>query len=143
MNEVPPVLELSQDGQPEMHQTECLGRYVLEEGREVNGRPVWKKVDDNRYLAKSGSDWMVQDSLRLGTNSGWLHLVDDAPLPYLTNAVWKECYGNNWSEVPTLKLWPIDEMRDAEMRAAVAKTGRVLKYASDELREDHEVVLSA
>ena len=51
-----------------------VGYYTLEEGREVNGAPVWRHAAGlDRYLCKSAvGKWMLQRKADLGNGLGYM-----------------------------------------------------------------------
>jgi hypothetical protein len=76
----------------EQHQGECLGVYMLVEGRTAHGRPVWKHVSQDQCIAKiSNGSWMVQLERVVGLkNQGQMLLKDTSGvLPHQSKAVWE------------------------------------------------------
>jgi len=88
------------------HQGQCLGVYMLVEGRTAHGRPVWKHVSQDRCIAKnSNGTWVVQREDGVGVrNPGYMLLRDTtAVLPHQSKAVWKVIDGKGWIPAPLLK----------------------------------------
>ena len=56
------------------HRRECLGVYVLVEGRTAHGGPVWKHVSQDRCIAKTSlGNWMVQREHEVGVGGYCVH----------------------------------------------------------------------
>lgn len=79
MSTLPSVLVLTADNHAVAKlagtgMAEILGYYILEEGREVNGAPVWRHAAIYRcYLCKSAvGKWMLQSKADLGTDRKWM-----------------------------------------------------------------------
>ena len=89
------------------HRRECLGVYMLVEGRTAHGRPVWKHVSQDRCIAKiSNGAWMVQLEREVGVkDAGWMLLRDTTGvLPHQSKVVWEVgCAGTGWIRAPLLK----------------------------------------
>ena len=103
------------------HQGECLGVYMLVEGRTAHGRPVWKHVSQYRCIAKNSlGDWVVQPENEVGVkNSAWMLLRDTTTaLPHQSKAVWEVWDGTNYTPAPLLKC---DMQEDFVKRKAQCK----------------------
>ena len=85
---------------------ECLGVYMLVEGRTAHGRPVWKHVSQDRCIAKTSlGNWMVQREHEVGVkDAGLMELRDTTTaLPHQSKAVWEVGDGKGWIRAPLLK----------------------------------------
>jgi len=83
-----------------------LGVYTLVAGRQVRGRPVWKHVDSNRYIARlSDGTWVVQEERHVGVEAcGKAHLNDRSVLfPSQSKVTWQTFESNKWIEARWLK----------------------------------------
>eukprot|EP00900_Chrysochromulina_parva_P006146 jgi/Chrpa1/15532/Chrysochromulina_OHIO_Genome00022443-RA len=105
-----PVISLTGDSHAlEPHQAECLGNYTLEEGREVNGAPVWRHAAGlDRYLCKSAvCKWVFQSKADLGTHLGYINSKCIQLYPYGEEVgsdwVYKVCKEGKWTEELSLK----------------------------------------
>ena len=104
-----PVISLTGDSHTlEPHQAECLGNYILEEGRQVNGAPVWRHAAIDRYLCKSAlGNWVMQSKALLGTDRGYIESKCIQLHPYGEEVgsdwVYKVYKEGKWTEEPSLK----------------------------------------
>ena len=89
------------------HRRECLGVYMLVEGRTAHGRPVWKHVSQDLCIAKhSHGHWVVQLEKEVGVNNvGYILLKDTtAVLPHQSKVVWEVgTSGKGYIPAPLLK----------------------------------------
>ena len=106
---VPKVIELTGDGITGIPAL-CLGFYKLEEGREVNGRPVWRHAEGrDRFLAfdSMNTKWKVQSEAVLGSDKCLAHRGNKATLypcgaAVLPECSWKVFDGAVWKREPSL-----------------------------------------
>ena len=106
---------------PVQHRRECLGVYVLVEGRTAHGVPVWKHVSQDRCIAKnSGGNWAVQRENQVGVEDGaWMMLCDTTGVPpHQSKAVWEVGDGKSIIPAPLLKC---DMQEDFVKRKAQCK----------------------
>ena len=111
MSTLPSVIVLTADNHAVAKWAGLSGYYTLEEGREVNGAPVWRHAAGlNRYLCKSAvGNWMLQSKADLGTDRKWMQSKCIQLHPYgeevgsgwvyqvYEEGKWK------WIDVPSLK----------------------------------------
>jgi len=81
-----------------------LGEFVRQVGRELNGRPIYSQVgNENRMLWYSAGYWYLGRKDELGKSQGWLCVRDPAPAPELTQATWRVGDGESLHEAPNIK----------------------------------------
>jgi hypothetical protein len=85
-----------------------LGKFLLVDGKLVNGRPAWQHtVDASLWIAFDGACWMGQLESRLGQGRGDLQLSDAAAAsPDASSATWQAWTGTAWAAQPQLKCIP-------------------------------------
>jgi hypothetical protein len=76
-----------------------LGTYILMEGVEINGHPVWRHLDNgDKYIYKSSNQqWKIGPDYN-DTNQGWIHSVEtQSTVPV-----------SNWKYADEDKEWKLD-----------------------------------
>ena len=103
----PPGLKL-EGGSLAGDRAKYLGKFLLVDGKLVNGRPAWQHtVDVSLWLAFDGACWMGQVESRLGQGRGDLQLSDAAAAsPDASPATWQAWTGTAWAAQPQLKCIP-------------------------------------
>jgi hypothetical protein len=103
----PPGLKL-EGGSLTGDRAKYLGKFLLVDGKLVNGRPAWQHtVDASLWLAFDGARWMGQVESRLGQGRGDLQLSDAAAAsPDASPATWQAWTGTAWAGQPQLKCIP-------------------------------------
>ena len=103
----PPGLKL-EGGSLAGDRAKYLGKFLLVDGKLVNGRPAWQHtVDASLWLAFDGACWMGQVESRLGQGRGDLQLSDAAAAsPDASAATWQAWTGTAWAAQPQLKCIP-------------------------------------
>lgn len=81
-----------------------LGEFVRQVGREVNHRPIYSQVgNENRMLWYSVGYWYLGRKDELGKSQGWLCVRDPAPAPELTQSMWRVGDGETLHDAPHIK----------------------------------------
>eukprot|EP00900_Chrysochromulina_parva_P004352 jgi/Chrpa1/13918/Chrysochromulina_OHIO_Genome00022683-RA len=103
----PPGLKL-EGGSLAGDRAKYLGKFLLVDGKLVNGRPAWQHtVDASLWIAFDGACWMGQVESRLGQGRGDLQLSDAAAAsPDASPATWQAWTGTAWAAQPQLECIP-------------------------------------
>uniref|UniRef100_A0A7S3RQA4 TIR domain-containing protein n=1 Tax=Emiliania huxleyi TaxID=2903 RepID=A0A7S3RQA4_EMIHU len=89
---------------PSQLNSDKLGEFVRQVGREVNHRPVYSQVgNENRMLWYSVGYWYLGRKDELGKSQGWLCVRDPAPAPELTQSIWRVGDGEALHDAPHVK----------------------------------------
>ncbi len=114
------------------HQASCLGVYLRDDSKVVNGSPVWRKVGSNFHLAKCSSGmWLVQMEEYVGvSDKAHIKLVESVLVskPWHESAcTWQEYRdeGAEWIGMPWFRV-----IADPSPPKRLALTGRV-KHRSE------------
>ena len=110
---VPPKIVMTCDN-PETgttalkNQTRCLGVYVKVPGRDHNGHPIWKHVDEDLCFASSTVDgeqgWVIAQFQTFGVKEHRSMTIKGSELPITSKAsMWMAWNGRDWAEAPTVK----------------------------------------
>ena len=113
----PAVLSLTGDGLTGTNAQSCLGLYMLELGREVSGRPVWRHAAGrDRFLAFDAKHrrWRVQHEATLGTSSCRTCQATTELYP-CSAGIWKLLDDGTFRDEPSLQCTELDAATSAHV----------------------------